>query len=380
MDLVVQKDKCCGCTACAGVCPKNAITMRYGKNGFAYPKINEELCVDCGLCLKHCAFQNGYQTRKDPEASHAYGARHKEEAEVMKSRSGAAFVAFSDYILENGGHVYGAGYDDEEGFFKIVHKCADTPEQRDELRGSKYVQSELGDTFKKIKTQLQNGELVLFSGTGCQVGGLYAFLDKEYDNLFTIDIVCHGTPSQKMWRDFLHMREKELGGRITSVSFRDKGSTTWTEHFESVEVKNKKYVSRIYSKLFSMNFLRPSCYNCIYTNKDRVGDVTIADFWGHTKIIGEKWNDEKGISLVMVNTKQGEKLWENSCDCLETVDVTDEPFTQKNLTRPTTKPKKYNEFWRDYNDKGFDFIVEKYAEYKPQSHFKIVLNSIFKRK
>lgn len=175
------------------------------------------------VCVsKKCAFQSGYKTRKEFEPFYGYRARHKSEDGYMKSRSGGAFVALSDWVLEHNGSVFGAGYDEKEKFYKVVHKEVATCEQRDEFWCSKYVQGDLNDVFPRIKEALEQGRKVLFSGTGCQVGALYSYLPKEYDNLYTIDIVCHGVPSPKMWKDFLKMREKELHGKAEVVQFRDK--------------------------------------------------------------------------------------------------------------------------------------------------------------
>lgn len=183
---------------------------------------------------------------------------------------------------------------------------------------------------------------------------LYSYLPKEYDNLYTIDIVCHGVPSPKMWKDFLKMREKELHG--------------------------KEFSSRVYTKLFYQNYLRPSCFQCVYANKNRPGDITIADFWGHEKAIPDQWDDEKGISLVLVNNSHGMEWWDAAKEELAYVDCTGYPFRYTNMKRPTAKPATYDAFWKEYRENGFEAVVKRYAKYEPQSYWKNRLKVLFKKK
>lgn len=369
MVLIQNKDMCCGCRVCEKVCPKNAITMVEDECGFLYPQIDQDKCIDCGLCAKKCAFQNGYETRKEFEPSLGFGARHKEESGYMNSRSGGAFVALSNYVLAQGGSVYGAGFDEEEGFYKVVHKAATDKKSRNEFRGSKYVQSDLKNTFPEIKEKLEKGEYVLFSGVGCQVGALYAYLPKEYDTLFTIDILCHGVPSPRLWKEFLQMREKEFHGKVEAVQFRNKKKYGWKAHRETVQINGKKHNSRIFTKLFYGGFSRPSCAKCIYTNKNRVGDITIADFWGYEKVITDKWDDDKGISLVLINTEQGKKIWDLSEHELDTVECTGHKYRHQVLRKPFPNAENYDEFWSDYQKHGFKYIANKYAGYTPESNW-----------
>lgn len=332
--------------------------------GFLYPRIDPEKCIDCGLCLKKCAFQSGYEKRKEFEPFYAYGVRHSEEQVFMESRSGGAFTALSDHILENAGAVYGAGFDEKEGPFYVRHKGAETKEGRDGFRGSKYVQSDLGDVFPEVKERLDKGQAVLFTGTGCQIGALYAYLDKKYDRLYTMDLICHGVPSPRTWKDFLHMREEEVGGRVERAEFRNKKDHGWKAHKESVVIGGKRYDSRIYTKLFYGSDIRHSCMQCPYANKDRVGDITLADFWGHEKAMPGIWDDDKGISLVLVNTSQGMRLWEMARDSVDFVEVTGYPFRHRRMREAMKKPEDYDRFWEDYEKKGFVYCAEKYAGHR----------------
>lgn len=228
---IVDKADCCGCTACASICVHDAITMQTDTLGFLYPVVNKEKCVDCGLCEKVCAFNDHYDTSQNLLKPNAYAARHKDMCEVETSRSGAAFVAISDYILENGGVVYGAGFTDH---FRVVHKRATTKEERDEFKGSKYVQSDLGHVFRQVKEDLKNGLTVLFSGTPCQTAGLNSYIGKKLrEHLVLVDIVCHGVPGPYLWRDYIAYLEKKQGDKICWVNFRDKKKYGWSAHRET---------------------------------------------------------------------------------------------------------------------------------------------------
>lgn len=222
---------CCGCTACASICAHNAITMKPDVMGFLYPKVDKNKCTDCGLCEKVCAFHENYDKSLNLPLPVAYAARHKDMKEVETSRSGATFIAISDYIIENGGIVYGAGYTDH---FRVIHKRAVTKEERNEFKGSKYVQSDLNGVFRQVKEDLRNGKIVLFSGTPCQTAGLHSFVgNKLRENLFLVDIICHGVPSPFIWRDYLIYLENKYGSKICYVNFRDKGMFGWKAHKET---------------------------------------------------------------------------------------------------------------------------------------------------
>lgn len=227
---------CCGCTACASICAHDAIIMKPDALGFLYPEVDKEKCTDCGLCEKVCAFHDNYDKTLNLPKPDAYAARHKDMHEVETSRSGAAFIAISDYIIEQGGVVYGAGYADH---FRVVHKRATTKEERDEFKGSKYVQSDLTEIFRQVKKDLKSGKTVLFSGTPCQTAGLHSYVGKKLrENLVLVDIVCHGVPSPYVWRDYLAYLEKKHGAEICYVNFRDKEMFGWKAHKETFKFVN----------------------------------------------------------------------------------------------------------------------------------------------
>ena len=236
MIQIVDKSRCCGCTACAAVCPHDAIRMESDVLGFLYPMVDKDKCVDCGLCEKVCSFNDQYGRSENLPESDCYAARHKDMKEVETSRSGAAFVAISDWVLKQGGVVYGAGYADH---FRVVHKRAVTKEERDEFKGSKYVQSDLQGVFRQVKQDLKDGRIVLFSGTPCQTAGLHSFIGKRLrKNLYLVDIVCHGVPAPYIWRDYLASLEKKAGSEICWVNFRDKQMFGWAAHKETFKFVN----------------------------------------------------------------------------------------------------------------------------------------------
>lgn len=236
MIQIKEKKDCCGCTACASICPYDAISMQPDNLGFLYPVVDESRCVNCHLCENVCAFNDRYDTFLNLSQPEIYGVRHKDIREIELSRSGAAFVAISDRILEQGGVVYGAGY---EGHFRVVHKRAVNKNERDEFRGSKYVQSDLRGVFRSVKKDLKAGLVVLFSGTPCQTAGLNSYIGSKWrDNLYLVDIVCHGVPGPYLWRDFIAYVEKKQGAKVCWVNFRDKQKFGWRAHKETFKFVN----------------------------------------------------------------------------------------------------------------------------------------------
>ena len=324
---------CCGCTACASICNHDAITMEPDALGFLYPKVDESKCVECGLCEKVCAFNDNYDKSLNLPRPDAYAARHKDMDEVMKSRSGAAFVAISDYILEHGGIVYGAGYKDH---FRVAHKRATTKVERDEFRGSKYVQSDLTGVFRMVKQDLKNGLTVLFSGTPCQTSGLNSYVGKKLrENLVLIDIVCHGVPGPYIWRDYLAYLEKKQGDTITMVNFRDKEVFGWKAHRETFKFRMRGAKMNFTYVFYQHIMFRHSCGKCHFCNTTRPSDITIADFWGWQKTDPNINKDDKGVSLVLVNTPKGREIFEAVKDKLDTIPAELENCLQPNLQHPS---------------------------------------------
>lgn len=352
---------CCGCTACASICNHDAITMKPDALGFLYPKVDKEKCVDCGLCEKVCAFNDHYDTNLNLDKPLAYGARHKDMNEVETSRSGAAFVAISDYILEQGGVVYGAGYTNH---FRVVHKRASTKEERDEFKGSKYVQSDLNGVFRCIKKDLQDGRMVIFSGTPCQTAGLNSFVGKRLrKNLWLIDIICDGVPSPRFYSDYISYVEAKFGN-ITSFCFRDKSVSGWASHKESYLIEDKKYISNKYTYIFYKRVLtRKSCGACYYTNMKRPSDITLADFWGFEKTCFPLNSDNKGISLLLINTEKGQVLLKNIIEHLKIQHVSLNNAVQPNMLHAHPLNDWADRCYNDYAKYGYKYIMFKYGEH-----------------
>lgn len=370
MDIFGEKNLCCGCTACCNACPKNAITMKADEKGFYYPSVDEELCVNCGICKNVCDFQKSRQEEHiDLDDNKVFAVKHKDFSERISSRSGGAFMAFCDYILERNGVIYGAAFDEN---LKVKHIRAENKSQVNRLKGSKYVQSDMGNTFSMVKNDLKGGKYVLFSGTPCQTAGLKSFLKKiDTEKLIICDIVCHGAPSPLFYEDYLKYLEKKCGSAVTEFNFRDK-FFGWAPHIESYVTK-KKYFSNIYTDLFYKHIMfRPSCEKCRYTNFNRPSDITLADFWGIDKAVSG-FNDNKGVSLIIVNTKKGQRIIEEVNSKLEIRESNKDDCLQPNLQHPTVFSRKTDEFWKDYNSGGIEFVMNKYGnnDFISQMKFKI---------
>ena len=362
MIQITDKSQCCGCTACVNICTHDAITMQPDALGFLYPVVDKDKCIDCGLCEKICAFNDHYDTSLNLPQPNAYAARHKDMKEVETSRSGAAFIAISDYVLENDGIVYGVGYTDH---FRVVHKRATTKEERDEFKGSKYVQSNLDHIFRQVKKDLKNGLTVLFSGTPCQTAGLNSYIGKKLrKNLILVDIVCHGVPGPYVWRDYIAYLEKKQGDRICWVNFRDKQEFGWKAHKETFKFINER--TRVNEVNFTYAFykhilFRQSCGVCPYTNIQRPSDITIADFWGWEKTDSEINKDDKGVSLILVNTEKAQEIFDAVKDHMIVIPAKLEDCLQTHLRKPSDIHPKRIEFEKDYAKYGFERTFKKYA-------------------
>lgn len=375
---ITNKADCCGCTACASICPHKAITMKPDSLGFLYPEVDTDKCTDCGLCEKVCSFNPNYDKSLNFDKPEAYGARHKDIKEVETSRSGATFIAISDWILEQGGVVYGVGYKDH---FRVAHKRAVTKEQRNEFKGSKYVQSDLGDIFLQVKKDLRDGKIVLFSGTPCQTSGLNSFIGKKYrQNLYLVDIVCHGVPSPYIWRDYISYYERKYKRRIVFVDFRDKKDYGWRSHKETFILENGLKISpkcHPYSTLFCNTIMyRQSCGNCHFCNITRPSDITIADFWGWEKTNPEFNKDDRGVSLLLINTEKGKELFETINEKLYTFQAKLEDCLQPNLKQPSKLHPSSSEFTKDYEKYGFKYIIHRYTDLAISKQIRIFIRRL----
>lgn len=288
-----------------------------------------------------------------------FAVQHKAEEIRARSRSGGIFTALSDYVLENNGVVYGCVLVRD---FSAVHMRAENKNDRNRMRGSKYIQSCMGDTFKLVKDDLESGRTVLFSGTSCQVAGLQGFLGKDYHNLFCVDIVCHGVPSLKVWKKYLVWQEERIGSKVMSVDFRNKTDFGWRDHVETLWFENgQKVSSKIFTTLFyGHTILRPSCYECPFKSVVHPGDITIADYWGIEKAAPE-FDDNKGVSLVLVNSDKGDGYFKKVMEIIRWKETKIENSMQPPLQHPFPEPKNRKNFWQDFKDSNFDYIAKKYG-------------------
>ena len=306
---VTRKEDCCGCAACVQVCPKSCITMVRDAEGFDYPKADPERCISCGLCEKVCPVSHAQaEPAGEPKAFAAYGP-DKDRAE---SSSGGIFAQLARRTLAQGGLVFGAAMA-EDG--KIaVHMAIDGEEDLPRLQGSKYLQSHMGNCFRQAKEALEAGRAVLFTGTPCQIEGLLHFLGRDYENLVTADVICHGVPSEKLWQKYLDYQQHRYGSRVTRVSFRDKRQG-WKSFSMALTFENgKQYAKKLYFDTYLQLFLqdlclRPSCYACPSRKKHRVSDLTLGDFWGCDRVCPEM-DDDTGLSLVLIYSEKGQRAFD----------------------------------------------------------------------
>ena len=358
-----EKENCCGCTACAEVCPVHAIKMKADEEGFSYPYVEKDMCIQCGKCDRVCGFVPVEKNQESFSLPKAYGVKHIQDQVRFSSRSGAAFVAFSDIILNQGGSVYGAAMQDD---FSVSHIRAVNKKQRDKMKKAKYVQSKMGQTYMQVGKDLQKEKMVLFSGTPCQVAGLHAYLDEMKickSKLYCCDLVCHGVPSPAIWKDYLQYIQNKYGKKIIEANFRDK-EFGWDSHCESFVLQNqkKKIVSKDYTDLFYQHIMfRPSCHNCPFANVRRPGDLTLADFWGIEKN-DASFDDNRGVSLVLVSTKKGKELFDKAKNDLNFFECKIENCIQPTLVKPSDVSPRRDAFWKDYLEMDFELFLKKYTE------------------
>ena len=361
--ISLDEKRCCGCGACVSICPVNAIEMRTSSKGFMYPQIKLEKCINCGKCKNICNYGETVKTRENLDS---YVAISKSNELLKKSSSGGVFASIARAFIENGGIVYGASMNYEKGKLNIKHIGIENLNQLYKIQGSKYVQSFTIDTYKIIKEQLKQNKLVLFSGTPCQINGLKQFLNKEYKNLYPIDIICHGVPSQKMFNDYISTIEKKKKIKIYNVIFRDKekgwGLNGYIE-YKQKDKKNKRM--KLYKNESSYYYLflkgliyRESCYNCPYASEKRPGDITIGDYWGIEKEdpeILEKIDKKKGISCLIVNKVSGKMLLEQYGKYLNLYTTTFEKIKRNNgqLIKPVQKNNMCIEVMQQYEEYGY---------------------------
>lgn len=365
--VYLNKTDCSGCTACSHMCPEEAITMEPDQEGFLYPVINQDLCSGCGCCTEICSFTH-HQNLKNKGSQACFSCISKEETVLKASTSGGAFTALSDSILDQGGVVYGADFDEE---FKVYHSRAVTKTERDRQRVSKYAQSNLHQVFHQVEADLNEGRRVLFTGTPCQIAGLKSCIPESLaENLILCDLICHSVPSPLIWKEYKEWLERKYSGKLSKVMFRSK-IHPWTREnsnrgflFELEEEPDILHEDdRFYDLFFKAGTIaRPSCENCKFTDRNRVGDITIADYWGIEEYSPETYTP-LGVSVVLINNQKGKSLLREMMQKADMVQRSiEESLThQQRLSQPVKYPAWRKKFWEELENLGFDFIMEKYA-------------------
>ena len=347
---------CCGCGACANICPVSAITMKEDETGFIYPTVDEALCIGCGQCRKVCVFgDKSVGANGEPQV---YAAVTKNQEILAESSSGGIFTELALSVIDKGGAVFGAAWTED---FSLHHILVDNKDDLKKLRGSKYVQSSTEDTFKQAEELLKNGKYVCYSGTPCQIAGLKAFLKKDYDRLLTIDLICHGVPSVKMLKDDLAYVSGKKKISIRDVKFRDK-TYGWGVSGSLADGKSKiKYDagnSPYYFYFLGGEVYRESCYNCRFPQENRQGDITLGDYWGIKQELVLKMpgaDIDKGISCVLVNSEKGKKWMSEIEDKLSFTPSDRKSVEKRNkqLTHSSVPTPEHNTLLNMYREKGY---------------------------
>lgn len=307
MISINKKDNCCGCYACVNVCPKDCISMLEDSEGFNYPCVDKSKCVDCTLCEKVCPIINKDKVAQGSnEEDNTYVAYTKNATVRKNSSSGGMFTELAESVLKNNGVVFGCAFDDD---FNAHHIMIDNISDLEKLRGSKYIQSQIESTYKEAEKLLKNGKLVLFSGVACQIAGLNSYLRKDYNNLITVDVLCHGVPSGKAWRKYIDDNQKRHNAKLNKYYFRNKDNGWKVFTVKQMYMDNQGESSSFNKDSFMQLFLgevclRPSCHNCRFKDIRRPSDITLGDCWGVQNYMPEM-DDDKGTSVVIAHTKKG---------------------------------------------------------------------------
>lgn len=367
--LCENKEECCGCTACATVCPKQAITFNYDLEGFLYPRIDFTKCVGCLKCEAVCAFKKDIKTPiPEDSKTEIYAAKSRNRDVVTNSSSGGMFTAFSDVFLDRDDIVVACQYSYESD--SVVLSIITDKESRDKARGSKYIQAELKDSFDNLIAILRKNKdkRALVFGTGCQIAGLDLLLRNLNlrNQVVLVDLICHGAASSNLWKNYIRKIESKQGNTISYVTFKDKRNG-W-EYPSTFALINDKEVSiKPYADWFYMGLsLRKSCYRCPYTRIDRHSDITIGDYWGIKKVMPEFY-DRMGISLIITHSDVGNSFFACVKDNLDYRISNRTECLQPRLVAPQSCPAMRETFWMDMQNKGIDYCERKYRECHKES-------------
>lgn len=377
MEEVLEKNKCTGCTACMTICPKGAIEMIEGNDGFNYPVIVQDKCIDCGLCKKTCPVLN---TQKNDSLNECYvGYNKDEESLINRASSGSIFELVANYILEQNGIVVGAAFDDNN---KLKHIAIESKNDLLPLKGSKYLQSDLNNIFKYIKDNIKTRK-VLFVGTPCQVAGIKSII--KNDNLICIDVVCHGVPTPKLFSKFIKELEDKYCDKVVNYNFRDK-SIGWDTYSNTMKFSNRE-LSQLqsdnnYMKLFLSDVaLRESCYSCNFKLGNKYSDITLGDFWGINNYYPDMYN-KKGVSAIIINTEKGKDIFKIINNNIEYKKCKLEEIVKGNpsLKISSNRPKNRDKFFRELDFNNINDLEKKYKKkVSLKTKIKNKLKKLFKK-
>lgn len=355
MRLYRKKAECCGCGACADACQAKAIRMIQDEEGFFYPHVSDKACIQCGYCEQVCPVKN----KSEETYAHQYfGAQAKSDELRFSGSSGGVFPVIAGYVLEKNGVVYGAGYDES---MRVVHREAGDFTELERIKKTKYVQSDMTGIYQSIEKRLKEGRLVLFCGTACQAYALKLFLNRPYENLILMDLICYGAPSPGIWKDYVSYLEHRHGGKMTEFYFRDKRNKD-SGHTCAYVIDGKEYAGSLYQDAycrmyFTNHILRPACHECELCKVERDSDITIGDFWGIEKIKPEI-DDGMGTSVVILHTDKGKGVWEQVKHKVNQFECRKDDVLQPRLTCPTDMAKSRRGFMMLYKILPFSGLIK----------------------
>lgn len=367
-------NKCCGCHSCEYSCPHNAIEFFESQEGFCYPQIDDNKCIGCGICLKRCPISN-VMVNKSKQIG--YAAYINDKRVLRTSSSGGIFYALAKNIIDTGGVVFGCSFDGKN----VRHQVATMIHELSSLKGSKYVESDTAGVYPLVQRYLDNNQNVLFTGTPCQIAGLKLFLNKDYENLFMVDIICHGVPSRKLFRLYIKWMEEKNKAKLLTYSFRNKEKNDWSLTYKAELKKNNgknKTIEAIasidpyYYAFLQGRTYRESCYQCPYSQSSRPGDITLGDFWGIEKILPEM-DYVNGVSAVIVNNEKGNYLFNSIKEKLTYQNVALESIVNNNgnLRTPSKRPSERESIYTCLESRGFSIAAKCYM-----SNSRIVIEQV----
>lgn len=383
MKLVIEitdKRKCTGCACCVNVCPNDAIIMENDGEGFSYPSVDKSLCISCSLCEKKCPLLNSEITERQLENKPIfYSAQLKDKNELSTISSGGAAWALAEYVLNNDGIVYGAAiYNGDQ----VKHIRVTSIEEAQAIKKSKYFQSDIGYSYKRVKGDLEQGKLVLFTGVGCQIAGLNSYLGKTYDNLITADVICHGVPSSKVWKAFKEETEIQRKAEIVDLNFRDKSRGWQNNHYKTTfkngDVEYQPSVEHPFHRGYLLGlYSRPSCGACTFNLLPRVSDFTFADYWQYDGIKFTE-NLNKGVSLIAINTKKASSVLKQLDVYMEIENTSYDNalHSARHMNNTPLESDNRARFFEVLEKKGFYHAWDKYIKEKKENILKKVLRRV----